>query len=365
MKEIKLIVSAGYHDRQDCPVSILVSKEEKNNVLEGTYGLADEGGVIIPVQLTDQGDQVSLSFLVTLKAGECRTYTLIQQDNAVNGVEFVQKENKIDVLTGSRFFTSYVYDPMFAKPYLGPVMGTYNQPLTRLDFNVREHPHQRSVWMGIGDVNGIDFWNEIREYGKQKQTHINCTAGSVSGVIDSEKIWTDFTGRPVMDESAKLVFYHMPTTGRYLDIESTFKASYGETVFGPTKEAGPLGIRVAETINVSKGGTMINAYGAVGEAECWGKRAHWCDYCGLSNRQLSGIAVYDHPENDGYPTYWHIRNYGLFAPNNFYFTGSRTLEEGESVTYRYRIYFHDGDTVSAQVKQRYHDYINPPKIEII
>lgn len=364
MKQIKLYVSAGNHDRQDCPVSVLVSKEEKGIFIDRPYGLVDEEGAVIPVESADQGDCVLLRFLVSLKAGEQKTYILTEQADRVNGVEFVHKENKVDVLTGNRYFTSYVYDPVFAKPYLGPVMGTYDQPFTRLDFSVKEHPHQRSVWMGIGDVNGIDFWNETKEYGKQKQTHIHLVSGPVSGAIHSEKTWTDFNGNPLLDESAKLIFYHMPTSGRYVDVKSTFKASYGKTIFGPTKEAGPLGIRVSESMSVSKGGTMMNSYGAVGEEECWGKRANWCDYYGLSNQHLCGIAVYDHPENVGYPTHWHIRNYGLFAPNNFFFTGSLTLEEGESVTYRYRIYFHDGDTKTAQVKQRFHDYVYPPKVEI-
>lgn len=364
MNKIKLIVSAGHHDRQDCPVSVLVPKEKGAFAVHRSYGLVDERGAVIPVQITDEGDFVSLWFLVSLKTEEQMTYTLTEQETPMTGVDLIQKENQIDVWTDSRYFTSYVYTPKFAKPYLGPILGTYNQPFTRLDFQVKEHPHQRSVWMAIGDVNGIDFWNENGEYGKQRVNLIQCESGPVFGVIRSEKCWTDYAENPMMDESAKFVFYHMPTLGRYVDVESTFTASYGKTVFGPTKEAGPLGVRVAETMNVSKGGTMINSYGAQGEEECWGKRAHWCDYYGLSEDYVSGIAVYDHPQNDGYPTYWHIRNYGLFAPNNFYFTGSRTLEKGESVIYRYRIYFHDGDTEFARVNERFHDYINPPRIEV-
>lgn len=367
MKEIKLIVSAVSHDRQGCPATIKVPKEKTEIYSGDTYGLKDESGTVIPVQLFDKEDCFEMYWIITgLKAGEQKSYTLCKVQNQwAAGVEIIPKDNKIDIIIGGKPFTSYVYGPTLAKPYMGPVLGTYGQKYTRLDLDVKEHPHQRSVWMAIGDVNGIDFWNEKGDYGKQKILQTSSISGPILGNIDAEILWTDFTGNPIMDEFRTLTFYNMPSSGRYVDIESTFKASYGKTVFGSTKEAGPLGIRVAESMKVTNGGTMINSYGAVGEEECWGRAANWCDYYGITDGYLSGIAVYDHPENDRYPTRWHIRNYGLFAPNNFYFTGSRTLEEGENVTYRYRMFFHDGDTKSAQVAQRFHDYVNMPKIEII
>lgn len=365
MEGIKLVVNAGRHDRQDCPVSVTLPKEKGSILTDGAHVLRDEANERFPVQISTDKDAVVLHFTVSLKAGEQKTYVLEQGDFPSSGVSLLQQENRIDVSIDGKLFTSYVYDSNFAKPYLGPIIGTYGHRFTRLDFQVKEHPHQRSVWIAIGDVNGIDFWNEREGYGKQKQTKACCKSGPVYGAIDAINLWTDFDGNPVLEEFRTLTFYNMPSSGRYVDIESRFNASFGKVVFGPTKEAGPLGIRVAETMNVTKGGTMINSYGAKDEEECWGKRAHWCDYYGISDGYLAGIAVYDNPENDHYPTYWHIRNYGLFAPNNFYFTGSRTLEEGESAVYRYRIYFHDGDADSACTARRFHDYICPPKVEII
>ena len=62
------------------------------------------------------------------------------------------------------------------------------------------------------------------------------------------------------------------------------------------------------------------------------------------------IAILDHPDNVGYPTYWHARDYGLFAANPL---GQKDLSEGEeelnfrldaggSVTFRHRIAVFDG-----------------------
>ena len=37
------------------------------------------------------------------------------------------------------------------------------------------------------------------------------------------------------------------------------------------------------------------------------------------------IAILDHPQNVGFPTYWHARDYGLFAANPF---GQAVFSEG-------------------------------------
>ena len=79
-----------------------------------------------------------------------------------------------------------------------------------------------------------------------------------------------------------------------------------------------------------------------------------------------GIAIFDHPENPRHPTWWHVRDYGLFSANPFgvhdfekkpKHTGDYTLEAGKSLTFRYRFYYHEGDEVQAKVAERYSDYV--------
>ena len=85
--------------------------------------------------------------------------------------------------------------------------------------------------------------------------------------------------------------------------------------------------------------------------------------------KVMGVAIFDHPFNLRHPTPWHVRNYGLMTANPFgqsYYQysllkdGSYTLHQGDTLTFRYRVYLHRGDTRTARVGQRYHDYINPP-----
>lgn len=62
------------------------------------------------------------------------------------------------------------------------------------------------------------------------------------------------------------------------------------------------------------------------------------------------IVMLDHPQNPGYPTYWHARNYGLFAANplgqKVFSNGKLALNlkllKGESVVFRYKIIIASG-----------------------
>ena len=62
---------------------------------------------------------------------------------------------------------------------------------------------------------------------------------------------------------------------------------------------------------------MGNADGLTGMAKAWGRRSAWVDYSGEVNGENVGVAIFDHPANPNYPTYWHVRDYGLFSLNPF------------------------------------------------
>ncbi|MFH5185257.1 PmoA family protein [Paenibacillus sp. TAB 01] len=371
----QLKVHAGNHDRQYCPAAVQLDSNDAllHNISSDSFVMTDDQGGAVAVQARKDGDVYYLHFIVKqLAKGESRTYRLeagaSEPAPAAAGVQFIHEESKkIDVRVGGSYFTSYVYDSTIAKPYLGPMIGPYGDSYTRLDFETKEHPHHRSLWLAIGDVNGIDMWNEPAErYGRQlHQRFTEVADGPVCGVITSHNVWTSFNKKPQIDEVRTITLYNTPAGGRMIDLDVMFTANYGQVEFGATKEAGPLGIRVAESMKVDNGGTMVNSYGSVSEAECWGKRAEWCDYFGEVGGHTLGIAAFDHPDNEQFPSYWHIRNYGLLAANNFYFSGGKLIKPKETVRYQYRVYFHEGDTQAGGVANKYQDYIHPPKVEII
>ena len=78
-----------------------------------------------------------------------------------------------------------------------------------------------------------------------------------------------------------------------------------------------------------------------------------------------GIAIFDHPSNPRHPTWWHVRDYGLFAVNPFGIhdfenkpagTGDLVIPAGQSVTFKYRFFFHKGDEKQGKVAEHYRDY---------
>jgi len=79
-----------------------------------------------------------------------------------------------------------------------------------------------------------------------------------------------------------------------------------------------------------------------------------CVLAAASGNDL-GIAAFDDEMNERFPTAWHIRNYGLFAANNLYFKGGFTIKAGESLTYRFRVVFHEDNSAVAD---RYILYAN-------
>lgn len=317
-----------------------------------------DDGRVFPAQSAKDGVIV----IVTAQKDEELDLTL--SDEPVCGfVDIAVNENasSLDINIAGEKFSSYVYSDEFAKPFLGPIFGKNGAEYTRFDLTATEHPHQRSLIIAVGDVNGYDFWNEPKGDGIEVHEKIeNIVSGSAYGSFTAHNIWKTKSGDSILDESRMFTFYNQSEDCRYADIEIVFTASYGDVTFGATKEAGPLGIRMNENLKVMNGGKMINSYGGEGERECWGRPAHWCDYSGFIDGNEYGIAVFDSERNFRYPTNWHIRNYGLFAANNLYFQGSLKIAKGEKLKYRHRVVFHS-DGFLETVTDRFVTYADGEK----
>ena len=126
-----------------------------------------------------------------------------------------------------------------------------------------------------------------------------------------------------------------------------------------------MAVRVAKSMQLLHGDGHIVMSTGVRDAETWGKRAAWCDYFGTVNEKTVGIAIFDHPKNPRHPTWWHVRDYGLFAANPFGVhdfekkpkgEGDLIVPAGKSITFRYRLIFHEGDEKQAGIAELYKNY---------
>jgi hypothetical protein len=93
--------------------------------------------------------------------------------------------------------------------------------------------------------------------------------------------------------------------------------------------------------------------------DAWGTRGRWCELTGHKDNHTATIAIFDHPQNPNYPTYWHARGYGLFAVNPVGRTGFEpkqpplnfTLEKGQTAVFRYRIVLYTGTVTPEQLNK--------------
>lgn len=287
------------------------------------------------------------------------------------GIKITNIGEKLKVEINGRLFTEYNFkDEKAAFPYFYPVIGptgvniTRHWPMKEGENEEHDHPHHRSLWFAHGEVNGNDFWHGDSE----KIIHdefIKISSGPEVGIIQSRNKWVAKTGQVVCTDTRMHKFYNRPD-GQMMDFEITIHAMQDDITFGDTKE-GTMAIRLAPTMRVEGKigqGHIVNSEGYC-DKDAWGRRAAWCDYYGPVNGKIVGVAVFDHPDNLRYPTWWHVREYGLFTANPFgvhYFenapegTGDLTIKSGESVTFKYRFYFHKGDEKQGKVAEHYREY---------
>lgn len=375
---MKLHICAGAHTRRNALMQTTITAEQLCGLNpENTVALRYDGGKTLAAQLKKTEDGYLLSFVLDFLAkGEEAALTLINADEAnTYAAVDLSDEGRVALMADGAEYTAYRYNIGFAKPHIGPIVNKYGENITRYDFTVKEHPHHRSIWFSHGSVKvenaetgfvseEVDTWNENPHYGYIKTQKITETvSGSVYCAFTAENMWTDENGNPLCNDVTTVTMTQPEDGITYLDVDLTLIAAYGRVTLGATKEAGPIAVRMDETLRADRTGTLTNAWGAVGEGEIWMKRSDWNDYYGTTDGgHVAGVAVFDNEANAKYPTYWHSRNYGLFAPNRYYLGGEEIIEAGQSLNFKYRIVIHEGDTETAGIREKFIDYAAPAEI---
>ena len=376
MIEKRVIVTSARHRCENTPISV-----EMPGLKHGAaVGLIGPNGTRIPAQV--DGDRI-VWICEPMSEGECRKYRFAEKSEtaAESAVELIARKNSVEFRISGALFTVYEYGEQYARPFLHPIVGPGGNGVTRgypmirdVPGETSDHAHHRSLWVAHGDVNGSDNWSEMEGHGVQRHREfLEKVGGPVFARLRTVNDWLDGRGCKVLEEERSFTVYNLAGSSRVIDMRVEFRATEGDTVFGDTKEGGICSVRVATSMDGNKGGLITNSFGAVTEVETWGRRAHWCDYSGPVSGRTVGIAVFDHPANFRYPTYWHVRDYGLMTANPFALSehrgdrawdGSHRIRAGGFLAFSYRIYVHDGDVSTGKVSDSYHSYINPPSVEV-
>jgi len=300
-----------------------------------------------------------------------------------NGVRLVRDDAKqrVDVFVDGQPFTAYIWPASQKKPVLFPLRTAKGTLVTRgfpLDPRPGErvdHPHHVGLWFNYGDVNGADFWNNTDAVKPEDRpkfgtiVHRAVTAvrgGAEQGELEVDTDWIHGNGSVVLKEHTLFVF-RGGAGWRSVDRITRLQAQGERVAFTDNKE-GLLGLRVARQLeipskkpelftdasgratavpsldNAGVTGDYLTSEGKRGD-EAWGTRGRWCMLGGKVGEEPVTIAILDHAQNPGFPTFWHARGYGLFAANALgqkaFSNGKEelnfALEAGQSVTFRHRI----------------------------
>ncbi len=312
---------------------------------------------------------------------------------------------RVDVFVGDDLFTAYLYTDtltVLKKPVLWPIVSASGAAVTRsfpLDPKPGErtdHPHHIGYWLNYGDVNKLDFWNNsdaipaerADEMGTIRHREVTrAEGGAARGELDVTMDWLKPDGTPILREDTRFVFHAMDDA-RIIDRITTLTALDEAVAFNDNKE-GMLGLRLTRALemptdepitltdasgmatevpvlnNDGVTGHYRNSEGIEGYPDVWGKRARWLTLSGVVDGKPVTLALLDHPQNVGYPTYWHARDYGLFAANPLgqavFSEGAETLnfslDAGAATTFRHRLVVFEGEAASDAVEAQYDDFV--------
>ena len=268
-----------------------------------------------------------------------------------------KKGDQIDVYIGGRFFTSYIFSKTEKYPFFFPVNSPSGATVTSMRNG--QYPHHSSLFFGCDKVNGGNYWQESLDRGQiiSLQAQI-AEATDNKLVITDECIWTRPDAEaPIKD--LRNITITVPEDGIFqLDFAITLQMLMDVTIEKTNHSL--FSVRMDPDLAVSTGGTMVNAQGDKGEKATFGKASPWMDYYGPRGDGIEGIALLQHPENEWFPATWFTRDYGFISPTPMYWPENDEfikLKKGETVSLKYRVLVHKGDTEDAGIAQAYQQWI--------
>ena len=257
--------------------------------------------------------------------------------------------DKIEFRTGGNLITSYILSEYEKYPFFFPVNGPSKANVTSMRNAL--YPHHSSLFFGCDKVNGGNYWQDGLERGQIFSIRADILeTGREKATIENECIWR----RPGADAPIKdkrIISVSVPSEDKYqIDIDITMEMLMDVTIEKTNHSL--FSGRMDMDLAVISGGTLVNAEGASGEDETFGKRSAWMDYHGKRMGGTEGMAILQHPSNDWYPAPWFTRDYGFFSPTpmNWPENGENTvLKKGEKIHLRYRVIIHSGDHKEADI----------------
>ncbi len=255
-----------------------------------------------------------------------------------------------------------------------------------------DHEHHVGIFFAVDQVNGINFWRNTDPPPQIRHDDITEMAGGPGkGKLSTIAHWVDDKRQVLLEEERTMVFIAGQFQDEYaIDISIDLKATRTDVLFEDIEE-GMFAIRVSDYLregdaktvlqaggpipveSVSGTGRYFNSNGDETAKNVWGKRARWVALQGVREGKVVGIAILNHPASINYPTYWHVRNYGLFSANplgqgdfqrqqprkyrrNKIMPLRLKLEKGETAHFRFFVIVYEGIRTAEQIEERFRKF---------
>lgn len=237
------------------------------------------------------------------------------------------------------------------RPYIHPLISPDGKSSVT-QFSPEHHKHQTGLYWGLKELNGRDyFMNWKKDYWKKVSADLLDEKGvtvrwrTVYYLLDEKQdsILIETQTWTLREEGANFV----------LDLVWAGKAIADITI--GKFYVGGLFVRMPWHEGV--GGDVVNAAGQRNE-EAEGHRAIWNDI-GIQvdgRTDLAHIAMFDHPDNAGFPVAWRVDSQLGVGPSR-QITNDWYIPRGHTEVYRYRLIVYTGDRDKELIDSFWKQYV--------
>jgi hypothetical protein len=380
-KPVYVTVSAGTIDRRESVASFGLPANFKARF----YGLRDDKGKLLPMQVTGKG--LATFILPELKAGETRRYRLeALKTNPLakaQGVQLIKEGNRLNVSSGGRKVLGYQAEagevpspdikPIFKRGgYIHPVFTPSGQSITD-DFPA-DHRHHHGIWFAWTKTEfegrHPDFWNVGDGTGTVEFVALDQTwSGDVYAGFKSRLRSVDLSApkpKAVLNEEWEVNVYRVglgQTPYAMFDVVVTQTGATTSPLLLPEYRYGGIGFR-GHSEWLDKSNCFFLTSEGKDRANGNGTRARWCHIGGRIGGKFAGIAILDHPTNFRAPQPTRLnpdQPFFCYAPSVM---GEWEIGRGQEYVSRYRFIVYDGEPDVAAINHFWDDYANPVQVTV-
>ena len=389
---LRIVVEAGQYDRQDCIVSVEISKLK---LKQGSKVVLFEktGKTKTPVacQVIQDGEEAPVLYWVLsgfTPAGSAREFVarVAKKDADKNPMQVEDNGKALVLKQDGRDILQYNYarvappegvDPIFGRSgFIHPAYSPSGNVLTAIQ--PKDHRHHYGIWNPWTRIEyggkKYDLWNLGDKQGTVRarsieQTYQGDICAGYKAYLD-HYIFSDAGEKVIMDETWDVKAWNLP--GGFLwDFESGLNPTTDLPVLIKEYRYAGFGWRATEDWT-RENSIMITSEGKTRQ-EIDGTRARWIYVTGQCNgsKERSGMLFLGHPENYNSPEPLRIwdenANYGRgdvfvnFAPTK---NMDWELKPSEHYKLRYRVLSYDGEMDKERADRLWNDFAYPPKVTV-